>query len=161
MLRLLILSPILLTACAGEAIGPSLAKRPIESRSMTEPVREAAVPAAADAELRTQIARLTDSAQAGQRAFAALLPRARSAASAAGPEGSESWITAQQLFSALENERAPTTRALADLDALIANRLKEGTEAGIVELQAADAEAAALVEAQQRELDSLRVRLSR
>ena len=159
--RFLALAPLLLAACTSEAVGPSLAKRPIESRDMSEPVRQVAPPAPADAPTRAQIAALVERAQAGQRAFEALLPRVASAASAAGAEGSESWIAAQQLLSALENERAGSTQALSELDALVAARLNSGSDTGVTELQAADAQISALVAAQQQELDRLRARISR
>jgi hypothetical protein len=162
MKRLLILAPLVLSACASEAIGPSLAKRPVENGTMDEPAREAAPPpAAADAPLRDRIAELVNRSQQGQRAFAELLPRARDAASSAGGEGSESWVIAQQLLSALESARAPSTQALGELDALIAERINGGDEAGLAELQAADAQVAAIVDAQQAEMDRLRERLSR
>jgi hypothetical protein len=157
MYRLTLLTSLLLSACAGEtAHGPSLAKRAIESRGMEEPLREAAAPAPPSAALGAQIDGLIKRAQAGQREFAALLPRARTAASQAGAQATESWIVAQQLLSALEKARAPSTGSLAELDALMATRLKEGDEAGLVELQAAGAEVSALVEAQQRDLDGVR-----
>lgn len=159
--RLLMIAPLLLTACSGAAVGPSLAKRPIEDRSMAEPVRAIPPPAPADAALQGQIAGLIDRARTGQREFSALLPRVQAAAGAAGSDGSESWIAAQQLLSALEGLRAPTTAALGELDALVATRLNNGTEAGMIELQAADAEVAELVEGQRRALDSLRARIAR
>lgn len=159
--RLSMTTLLLLTACSGTAVGPSLAKRPIESRSMAEPVREVVPPAPADAALKSQIADLVHRARTGQSEFAALLPRVKTAAAAAGNQGSESWVAAQQLLSALEGSRAPSTIALSALDALIATRLSGGTEAGLTELQAADAEVAALVSTQQRELDALRAQIAR
>jgi len=161
MQRLFLLAPLLLAACAGENVGPSLAKRPIENLDLAEPVRQVTPPAPADAALRTRIAGIVERAESGQRAFAALLPKAESAASAAGADGSESWVSAQQLLSALESERAPSTAALSELDALIAARLKEGNEAGLTELQAADGQVAALVDSQQSDLDRLRARIAR
>jgi hypothetical protein len=65
------------------------------------------------------------------------------------------------LLSALESERAPSTAALAELDALIATRLKDGNEAGLTELEAADSKIAALVDAQQADLDRIRARIVR
>jgi hypothetical protein len=161
MKRLFLLAPLMLAACADASAGPSLAKRPIENLDLAEPVRQVAPPAPADAALRARIAGIVERADSGQRAFAALLPKAESAASAAGAEGSETWLTAQQLLSALESERAPSTAALSELDALIAARLKEGNEAGLTELQAADGQVAALVDAQQRDLDRVRSRIAR
>lgn len=161
MIRVTILALMLVPAAASAAAPPSLAKRPVEDRSMAEPVRQVTPPAPADAALQAQIAGLVEKAQGGQTAFADLLPQASRAVSAAGAQDSESWIAAQQLLSALEEARAPSTQALSELDSTIAMRLNGGTEAGLAELQAADTQVAALTERQQRELDSLRSRLSR
>jgi hypothetical protein len=161
MKRLFVLVPLILAACTSEGVGPSLAKRPIETLDLSEPVRQVAPPAPADAALKTQIEALVARAQSGQAAFSALLPKAESAASTAGADGSESWVAAQQLLSALESERAPSTSALSELDSLITTRLKAGNETGQAELQAADAQIAALVEAQQRDLDRIRARIVR
>lgn len=161
MIRLMIFALLLLPAIPAIAAPPSLAKRPVEDRSMAEPVRQATPPAPADAALQAQIAGLVGKAQGGQTAFAALLPQASRAVSTAGAQDSESWIAAQQLLSALEDARAPSTQALSELDSTIAVRLNGGAEAGIAELQAADTQVAALIQGQQRELDSLRSRLSR
>lgn len=161
MRRLPIFAPMLLAAVAAQAAPPSLAKRPVEDKSMAEPQRTVAPPAPADAPLTAQIAELVDKAEDGQRAFAALLPRAQSAAAAAAGEGSESWIAAQQLLTALESARAPSTSALSEIDTLIATRLDDGSEDGLTELQAADTRLSALAEAQQKELDGLRGRISR
>ncbi|MFD1612344.1 hypothetical protein ACFSCW_11070 [Sphingomonas tabacisoli] len=159
--RLLILAPVMLAGCTGQAIGPSLAKRPVEGQSFDEPARTAAAPVVADAGLLSRIADLVARAQAGQRAFADLLPRAREAASGAGAEGSEGWIAAQQLLSALESARAPSTQALGELDALLAERVNTGKEDGLNELQGADTQVSTLVDAQQSELASIRARISR
>jgi hypothetical protein len=155
------LAPLLLAACAGNSTGPSLAKRPIESRSLEEPVREAVAPAPADAALRALIDEQLDRARRSQSAFAALLPRVQSAAADAGSEGSESWIAAQQVLSALEGARAGTTGALGRLDALIAERVLAGEDAGLAELQAAQREVAALADQQRDIFESLRSRVSR
>lgn len=155
------LTPLILAACAGQATGPSLSQRAIEATDLGEPVREVAPPATADAALLAQIEQLLNRAQAGQGAFAALLPRARTAAAAAGTEASESWVVAQQQLSGLESARAETVSALAELDALLATRLLSGTDAGLVELQAAELRITPIAQAQQRELDGLAARLSR
>ncbi|HEU4969758.1 hypothetical protein [Sphingomonas sp.] len=161
MTRLFLLVSLMLAGCSSAGIGPSLAKRPIEDRDLSEPVRQVAPPAPADAALKAQIDALLQRAQAGQTGFAALLPKADSAASAAGAEGSESWVVAQELLSALESERAPSTAALAELDALIAERVRTGSDVGLSELQAADAQVQAMVEAQQRDFERLRTRIVR
>lgn len=159
--RLLILAPLMLAGCTGQAIGPSLAKRPVEGQSFDEPARTHAAPATADAGLRSRIANLVGRAQGGQRAFADLLPRAREAASGAGVEGSEGWIAAQQLLSALESARAPSTQALGELDALLAERVNTGKEDGLAELQAANSQVSSIVDTQNSELAAVRARINR
>jgi hypothetical protein len=161
MRRLILLAVLPLAACAGGTAGPSLSKRPIEAVPLSEPRAEPAAPEPADAELSGRIAALLAQARAGQSAFAAALPRAQEAARAAGAEGSESWVAAQQLLSAAENARTPTTRAVGELDALIAARVQAGSDAGLAELQAAQAEIAGLAEEQQRAIDAVRTRISR
>ncbi|HEV2567813.1 hypothetical protein [Sphingomonas sp.] len=161
MKRLLALPLLLAAGCAQNAIAPSLARRPIESRDLNAPPAEAAAPAAADAALAREIATLVERAEAGQRAFAALLPRAQSAAANAGADGSESWVAAQQLLSALESSRAETGAALAGVDALLSARVQARSDAGLAELQAAAQRIGALAEAQQDVIDSLRARISR
>lgn len=161
MIRTSIFALTLFAAGVATAAPPSLAKRPVEDRSMAEPERAVTPPAPADAALQTQIANLVSRAQSAEQAFATLLPRAKQAAGSAGGEGSEGWVAAQLLLSALEDARAPATQALSELDSTIATRLNSGTDAGLLELQAADTQVAALTEAQQRELDSLRKRLTR
>jgi hypothetical protein len=158
---ILALAPLLLAACAGQSSGPSLAKRPIESRSLEEPVREALAPAPADAALRALIDEQVDRARKSQSEFAALLPRVQDAASSAGAQGSESWIAAQQLLSALEGSRAGTTGALGRLDELIAERVLAGQDAGLAELQAAQREVAELADQQRGRFESLRERVNR
>ena len=162
MLRALSLAPLLLAGCAQSAgVGPSLARRPIESRDLSEPVREAAPPVAAEAQLSSEIEGLVNRARVGERDFAALLPRAEAAAAAAGAEGSEGWLAAQQLLSALEAARGTTTSALGRLDAMLAQRVLARNEAGFADLQSAQQQVAALAEAQQRRFDRLQARISR
>jgi hypothetical protein len=162
MRRALPLALLLLAGCAQSAgIGPSLGLRPIERRDLSEPVAAAAAPVAADAELNSQIEGLRNRARLGGREFDALLPRVQTAAVAAGAQGSESWIAAQQLLSALEAARAPTSDALGRTDALLAARVLGRQEAGLAELQAAQQEIAELSEAQQNSLDRLQARINR
>lgn len=161
MRHILALAPLLLSACAGDSTGPSLAKRPIESRSLEEPVREAVAPAPADTALQALVAEQLERARSSQRAFAELLPRTQTAVAAAGAEGSESWIAAQQLLSALEGSREGTTGALGRLDALIAERVLAGEDSGLAELQAAQQEVAGLSAQQREAFERLRERINR
>jgi hypothetical protein len=47
------------------------------------------------------------------------------------------------------------------MDALIATQVKAGNDAGLSELQAADAQIGTIVDAQQRDLDRLSARIAR
>lgn len=146
----------ILTGCAQEVAGPGLARRPIEALPLTEPPSAPTPPVAADTALRGQIDGLVAQARQAQKSFSALLPRARQTAAGVGAEGSESWIAAQQALSALEAARAPATRALGELDALLAAKVNAGSDDGVAELQAAETEVGALVEDQARAIDALR-----
>ena len=161
MKRLVPLALLLATACAQAGNAPSLARRPIESRDLSAPPPEPAPAAAADPTLKRELTTLLERAEAGQRAFATLVPRARAAASAAGAEASESWIAAQQRLTELESARADTSAALARVDALLSERVLARSDAGLVELQAASQQIGALAEAQQSALDAIKGRISR
>lgn len=154
-----LLSAALLAGCAPKGAFPSLGVRPVEQLSFDEPAREAPV-VAEDRELTGRIAELSGRASRGQSNFAALLPPARSLASAAGAMGSESWIEAQQALSRLEAARALTISALAELDRLVIERAARPTNAGqYQELGNALERANSLAQAQQAEVDRLRASL--
>ncbi len=126
----IVLLPCALAACGipeGEA--PSLAARPIEAIADAPMRAIAPVPAASDGALASRISDLVSRAEQGQSAFAATLPRTRSAVSAAGGAGSESWIEAQTALSALDSARSPTTSALGELDAIFAGQAVAGEPA--------------------------------
>lgn len=161
MRRLLFLAAFALPGCAASDVGPSLARRPIESLDLSEPVREPAPEPAASGELARDLAALLQQARAGEREFGTLLPRATTAAASAGAEGTESWIAAQQLLSALEGARAGTRTALTRVDSLLAERVLAGDDAGLSELQAAQQEIGTLDARQQAEFEALRARVSR
>jgi len=109
---------VLLAGCASQEQFPSLARRPAEDIDMSvEPVREAPV-VAPNETLRAQIQALVETVRSGERRFDGDHDAAASAARAAGPRGSESWVVAQQAISRLEASRAQTTAALADLNQL-------------------------------------------
>ncbi len=109
----------LLSACSGKGDFPSLAKRPIESRSNAViPAGPSAPAPAIEGATRNQINEAVAKAEAGQAGFEAALGEARSAvAQAAGTAfASESWAAAQMAVSALERARAPTKTAMAEID---------------------------------------------
>ena len=152
----------LAAGCSPEGEFPSLAVRPIESQDpLEEPVRTPPVVAAEPA-LRGRAAALLDQAQAGDRAFAAALGPARTAARGAGAPGSESWVVAQQAISRAEAARAATTTALGELDELIVARAAVPTDAeDFAAIRRALAEVERLVRAQQQRLDALTAAVKR
>ena len=163
MIRATLLLPVLVLAgCAtGDAAGPSLGRRAVEATDFREPERSVAAPAPAGPQLAAELAGLRRRAEEGEAAFATLRPRADAAAARAGAEGSEAWVEAQQLLSALEAARQPSTAALARLDTLLADRLLGGQDEGTADIQALQAELGAMVETQQRAIDRVRDRISR
>lgn len=141
---------------------PSLAPRAAEAVDPRLPVERALVVRPVAAGLRGRLAELTAEARTGEAAFRGALGAAQRAASAAGPARSESWIAAQQALSALEAARAPTTRALSDIDALAGADIKARNGIGaddLAAIQDAATEAGALDAAQRREIASLNARI--
>jgi hypothetical protein len=113
-----------LAACT-EAPGayPSLALRPIESRSNAEP--EVVTPVAApDAELDKKIATIGTKLSASEAAFAASAATAETAARtpAAQAVGSNEWVRAESALADLDSLRVDTLGAVTDLDQLSAER---------------------------------------
>lgn len=98
---------------AAEAIDPRVpVDRPINDRPVT--------PAIA-----VRLGELIGEARRGDSAFIPLAGTAERLAAATGAASSESWIVAQEALSAAIAARAPTVRALGDIDALAAQRLAE------------------------------------
>jgi hypothetical protein len=156
---------LLLTGCASaQGSYPSLAKRPIESATMAEPVAPPA-PTAPDAELVAGVERLRAQVQAGSASFDkayASADRATTAASAAAVS-SDAWVAAQVAVSALEAARNDSVSALASLDTLYVERqnaIADGRAAGGLEqVDAARAAALAVVDDQNDRIDALKARL--
>jgi hypothetical protein len=168
---LLLLAPALLSACAAAGDGtPSLAPRAAEyelsgrpvppciaGAASGAPVTPAEAPPPADAQLAARVEALLADARQGQADFAALLPRAQASAARAGAAGTETWIAAQQELSRLEAARARTAAALAELDALILERLgaRAANPQDLERLTAATEEVRGLAETQEAEIDTL------
>lgn len=146
------LTPPSLAPRAAEAIDPRL---PVENRIVQRPVGSA---------MAVQLAGLLRQARSGDEAFRAAIGPAERAVSAAGAPQSESWISAQLLVSAAQAARAPTTRALSDIDALAGTTIKAQGGIGSADLaaiNAATAEVGAMDERQGSTLRSLSARLGR
>jgi hypothetical protein len=149
-----------LAGCVAQDGFPSLALRPAENEVLAEDPVHPAVEVASDAALRGRISELQRQAAEGNRAFDATLGAAEAAVSAAGPAQSDSWIEAQQMLSRLENTRAPTTRALSDLDQLAIQRAAEPTNSeDFATLDAAINSVEQITAGQQQRMDRLRARL--
>jgi hypothetical protein len=152
---------LLLAGCMAEGPFPSLAQRPAEREPIREPERpQPQVPS--DSSLRSRISDRVAQARSGQQAFEAAAGSAEAAARAAGAQGSDSWVAAQEQISRLEAARAPTTRALADLDALALERASIATsETDWAELNAALSEVQRLAQAQHEHVDRLKALIAR
>src|SRR5436309_9521194 len=107
-----------LAGCVSQGTYPSLALRPAEREDWTEEPYHPAPAVADDAALRTRIAALVTQAHDGERGFEADLPAAERATLHPGPEGSDSWIEAQEAISRVEAARARTDDAAAALHGL-------------------------------------------
>ena len=149
-----------LAGCVASDGFPSLAPRPAERiASVQEPVHPA-VEVPSDPALRARIAELERQAAEGNRAFEAALGATEAAVGAAGKHGSDSWVEAEQALSRLEATRAPTTRALAELDRLAIERAEVATNAeDFAAINAALASVDQVTARQQQRWDRLRARL--
>lgn len=135
---------------AAEAIDPRV---PVAGPMNTRPV---------GAELAARLAELVAQARTGDEAFRPLAEQAERLAGAAGAPQSESWVVAQEALSAAIAARAPTTRALGDIDALGAQRLQtQGglAPADLAAIQSAGAEVAAIDRRQAERIDAIQRRL--
>ena len=100
-----------------------LAPRAAESIDPRTPIPSEEPSGPASAALVAQLDAIKAPALASLGQFDQLALMARSAAAAAGPRQSESWIVAQQALSALVAAGAPVTKALGAIDALGGDRV--------------------------------------
>jgi hypothetical protein len=154
----LLLTALLLTACASPGKYPSLAMRDAERATGTlQPVEaEPYVPPTTSAETLDQLGRLAAEAQGAHQAFLAAAERARGPAAAArgAAEGSNAWSVAQIALADVESARSTTMIALAELDRLYVDTELAGGD--LSRIGPARDEAAALVAAENAALDALR-----
>lgn len=163
-----LLVPMLaLAACAAPSGDfPSLAPRPVEQRSDAEPAPPPVTTAPADPALAAQLTRILTDARKGESDFAAALPAAERAVSAArgASSASEAWIAAQTQLSGLDATRAPTASAMTEIDSLyvsLADRAsKDATLGGVAEAATVQAEVEGLYNRQVERLTALRNGLS-
>ena len=149
-----------LAGCVASDGFPSLAPRPAERIvSVQEPVHPA-VDVPSEPALRARIAELERQASEGNLAFESAYGATEAAVGKAGGHGSDSWVEAEQALSRLEATRAPTTRALAELDRLAIERAEVATNAeDFAAINAALASVDAVAVRQQQRWDRLRARL--
>ena len=147
---------VLLAACSTPSeTYPSLAPRAAEAIDPRVPIPNEVAVGPVEPALSNRLAALIDHAKIGDSAFRAAAETAERLASAAGSAQSESWIAAQQALSAAQKARAPTTRALGDIDGLAATALatRGGIPAG--NLAAIQSTAAAVSEIDRRQSERI------
>ena len=155
--------PLLFACSTSQTAGPSLAPRAAEAIDPRVPIPSDVVAGPADAALAARIAELLSEVRSGDAAFQSAVPQAQALAAGAGPPQSESWIVAQEALSGLVAARAPVTQAIADLDALAANRIETsgGNLPGdLAAIEAAATEASAIGQRQAELIDRLQARLA-
>ena len=147
---------------APSAQTPSLAPRAVEAIDPRAPVLVNSVQRPVDPALASHLAELIEQARGGESAFAAAAGDAQRLAAGAGAPQSESWIIAEQAVSVAAAARAPTTRALSDIDGIAAAALvKQGemAPADLAAIEAAATEVGAIDRSQAQTIDALQKRL--
>jgi hypothetical protein len=146
------------TACAGPGGSPpSLQPRAAEAIDPRVPVERPVNDRPVNGALAAQLAELVSEAHAGDAAFGPAAAEAGRLADSAGAAQGEAWIAAQEALSAAIAARAPTTRAIGDIDAIGSDKLQTqgglspadlsaikaaGDEVGAIDQRQADAIAA-------------------
>jgi hypothetical protein len=121
----LLLLSLALAACTRPGgMYPSLAPRSAEAIDPRVPIERPINDRPANTELVARLDSLVALARQGDDAFGPAASAALALAESAGPPQSESWIVAQQALSAAIAARAPTARAVGDIDALGAAKLQ-------------------------------------
>ena len=118
-----------LASCTTPGTAPSLAPRATEAIDPRLPVAARVNDRPVSAALAARLAELVSMAKSGEAAFEPLAARARQLTDGVGPPQSESWVVAQEAVSAAIAARAPTARAIGDIDALGGNALQ--TQGGL------------------------------
>ena len=157
-----ILVPCILIPCAlaaGCATGgefPSLAPRPVEQLAFEEPIK-VDPPVAADPALRGRAAALLAEARAGDGAFEQAYAQGLPLVRASGSAGSDAWLIAQEAISRAEAATVGTSRALAELDLLLAEQSDDPTNRSVwAELESAREAVEAMSADQRRRLALLK-----
>lgn len=141
---------------------PSLAPRAAEAIDPRVPIERPINDRPANSELVARLDALVALARQGDDAFVPAAGTAQRLANSAEPPQSESWIVAQQALSAAIAARAPTARAVGDIDALGAARLQAAGGIAPNDLKAinqAAAQAGAIDNRQSRTIAAIQARL--
>ena len=141
---------------------PSLLPRAAEAIDPRVPVEGAVNNRPVDAALAARLARLVGQALDGDAAFGPAAAEAERLAGNAGDPRSDSWVIAQEALSAAIAARAPTARALGDIDSLGAGKLQ--AQAGLAPadldaIQSAGARVAAIDRRQAATIAAIQRRL--
>ncbi len=167
MRRLVILLAIsLVGACSTPDVGPepSLASRTAEAIDPRVPIPDTVTAGPVDPGLAVHLQALVGRAQAGVPLFDARLGEAQRLAEAAGSEGSEGWIAAQQALSLLIEQYGVTTSVAADIDAIAGAKLdiqRWISPADQAAIAAAAAQVAAISAPQAEAIERLKQQLAR
>jgi hypothetical protein len=159
------LSPLLSIAvlgCAAPANPPSLLPRAIETRPETSPtVSQPSAAQPISASLATKLTSLVAEANAGDVAFAKAIQMGSAAiiAGRSSAPGSEPWVAAELVRSALQVARQRSAAALAEIDSLAVTQselaVRDPSVGGLNEILAAQTEVDAIVARQTARLDAL------
>jgi hypothetical protein len=162
--RCLVLLALLSASCSNPAVGPSLAPRGAEAIDPRLPVADTSGDLPGSAELRSRAGVLLAQARSGVGVFEQAAAAAERAANDAGARESDSWLAAQQLLSAAVAARYPVSRALGDVDAMVATAV-EGrgglVPADLANVRTIAAEIDAIDAAQASRIDAIQARLAR
>lgn len=152
-----------MTACAAPSgPAPSLAPRAAEAIDPRVPVAGAVVPRPVDPALASRLSDLVGQARGSESAFVVAAGEAQRLTDAAGAPQTESWVIAQQAVSAAVAARAPTTRALGDIDGIAATALAQQggiAPADLTAIESAAAEIGAIDRRQAEAIDAIQRRL--
>jgi hypothetical protein len=160
---LLLISFLALGACSStKGTYPSLQPRAAEDIDPRVPIEKPMNSRPVTPALAAQLGQLVSDARAGDAAFEPALSQAERLASSAGAPQSDGWIAAQEALSAAIAARAPTTKALGDIDSLSSTLLR--TNGGIAPndlsaIKFAAAEVAAIDDRQRERINALKARL--
>ncbi len=159
----LLLMSLSLAACAGPQVNaPSLTPRAAEAIDPRLPVGGEVPIGPAEPSVAARLAELVRAARQGDGAFASAAAEAERLAAVAGGPQSESWVVAQQALSVAVAARAPTTRAMGDIDELAADRIEAQGGLGannVAAIRSAAAEVAAIDRRQAERIERIQARL--